>query len=156
MRIKNFKLGVILAAVVTLVSITLSILARVEVIKNYNFILLLLTALTFGFGLILLVFGIFYKGGWEELSGGILVAVALLLLFIKIKLDWVIALLLEILWLSAVTCILLLGKAKAMAIERADEKEDFEPYDEKLKREEKERKEKEEAEGTPKIKSFKD
>ena len=118
--------------------------------------LLIMTVLTLGIGLYLTIYAIIRKGGYEYAVGGILLIVGIILLMVCLKAEiWLILLVGVGISLIAMLVPFLL-KAKSLAVERANEKEDFVPYMQKLEEQKKEEKEKEESEPLPEIKSFKD
>lgn len=118
--------------------------------------LLIMTVLTLGIGLYLTVYAIIRKGGYEYAVGGILLIVGIILLMVCLKAEiWLI--LIVGLGISLIAMLVpFLLKAKSLAVERANEKEDFVPYMQKLEEQKKLEKEKEESEPLPEIKSFKD
>lgn len=118
--------------------------------------LLIMTVLTLGIGLYLTVYAIIRKGGYEYAVGGILFTIGIILLMVCLKAEiWLILIVGVGISLIALLVPFLL-KAKSLVVERADEKEDFVPYMQKLEEQKKEEKEKEESEPLPEIKSFKD
>lgn len=118
--------------------------------------LLIMTVLTLGIGLYLTVYAIIRKGGYEYAVGGILLVVGIILLMVCLKAEiWLILIVGVGISLIAMLVPFLL-KAKSLAVERANEKEDFVPYMQKLEEQKKLEKEKEESEPLPEIKSFKD
>jgi hypothetical protein len=118
--------------------------------------LLIMTVLTLGIGLYLTVYAIIRKGGYEYAVGGILLVVGIILLMVCLKAEiWLILIVGVGISLIAMLVPFLL-KAKSLVVERADEKEDFVPYMQKLEEQKKEEKEKEEDKPLPEIKSFKD
>lgn len=118
--------------------------------------LLIMTVLTLGIGLYLTVYAIIRKGGYEYAVGGILLIVGIILLMVCLKAEiWLILIVGVGISLIAMLVPFLL-KAKSLAVERANEKEDFVPYMQKLEEQKKLEKEKEESEPLPEIKSFKD
>lgn len=118
--------------------------------------LLIMTVLTLGIGLYLTVYAIIRKGGYEYAVGGILLVVGIIFLMVCLKAEiWLILIVGVGISLIAMLVPFLL-KAKSLVVERADEKEDFVPYMQKLEEQKKEEKEKEEDKPLPEIKSFKD
>lgn len=118
--------------------------------------LLIMTVLTLGIGLYLTVYAIIRKGGYEYAVGGILLIVGIILLMVCLKAEiWLILIVGVGISLIAMLVPFLL-KANSLAVERANEKEDFVPYMQKLEEQKKLEKEKEESEPLPEIKSFKD
>lgn len=118
--------------------------------------LLIMTVLTLGIGLYLTIYAIIRKGGYEYAVGGILLIVGIILLMVCLKAEiWLILIVGVGISLIAMLVPFLL-KANSLAVERANEKEDFVPYMQKLEEQKKEEKEKEESEPLPEIKSFKD
>lgn len=118
--------------------------------------LLIMTVFTLGIGLYVTVYAIIRKGGYEYAVGGILLVVGIILLMVCLKAKFWLILIVGV-GISLIAMLVpFLLKAKSLVVERANEKEDFVPYMQKLEEQKKEEKEKEEDKPLPEIKSFKD
>lgn len=157
LRTVDIVVSIIALILIVAVATVLGALQVSNVIDlKVNTFLLIMTVLTLGIGLYLTVYAILRRGGYEYAVGGILAVIGIILLLVCLKVDvWVIVIVGVGLGLIAMLVPFLL-KAKSLTVERADEKEDFVPYMQKLEEQKKLEKEKEESEPLPEIKSFKD
>lgn len=119
-----------------------------------NPFLLMLTVLTLGIGVYTAIFGAVRKGGYELSVGLILSIIGVVLLLVTLKVYFVIIIIVGVALLIIAPFILLLAKAKSLAVARTNESPDFVPYNEQLKIQKQEEKEREDE--LPEIKSFKD
>lgn len=155
LRTLEIIVSAIAVIVIVALTVTLGVLKLSNVIKTEtNVFLLMFTTLTLGLGLYLSVFAIVRKGGYELAVGLILTIIGVALLLVTLKVDWLITVIVTVGLVVIALFVMILSKAKPLAIERADEKEDFVPYMEQLQAQKQQEKETEEE--LPKIKSFKD
>ena len=158
-KLRTFDIVVSIVALILVIAVA-TVLGALQVSGvidlEVDTFLLIMTVLTLGIGLYLTVYAIIRKGGYEYAVGGILFVVGIILLMVCLKAEiWLILIVGVGISLIAMLVPFLL-KAKSLVVERADEKEDFVPYMQKLEEQKKEEKEKEEDKPLPEIKSFKD
>ena len=112
--------------------------------------------LTIGAGVYVLGLGLVTKGGYETAVGSILTTLGVVYLLAALKVDVVIVVIVAVAMVLLTLLGLLLVKADLLHVQRADEKEGYKPYMEKLQEQKAQEKKDEEDNPVPEIKSFKD
>lgn len=117
---------------------------------------LIYVILTIGAGVYVLGLGLATKGGYETAVGSILTTLGVVYLLAALKVDVVVVVIVAVAMVLLTLLGLLLVKADLLHVQRADEKEDYKPYMEKLQEQKAQEKKDEEDNPVPEIKSFKD
>lgn len=156
----NKKIVIVSIIVFALLVVLASI---VGILKTLNFINLEISTfgliyviLTIGAGVYVLGLGIATKGGYETAVGSILTTLGVVYLLAALKVHVVVVIIVAIAMCLLSLLGLLLLKADLLHVQRTDEKEDFEPYMEKLQKQKEQEKKDEEDTPPPTIKTFKD
>ncbi len=123
----SFAIAAIAAIVVAVLSTVGLILASVGVFKVNGF-LLAFAILFVGLGLIFSIYGVCVKGGYEIGVGSLLAIVGLVFILVAAKLKWYLIVFIAIAALFIAAALLVLVKAKALNVERTDEKEGFKSF----------------------------
>ena len=137
---KNRRLlvgAIVLAAALIVFALVGFFLADANVFK-VNAFKLMFIILTLGAGLVLAVYGLITKGGYEFAVGGVCLDIALILILAG-AVKWYGIVLVAVAMLALVLLGLMLLKSKQLLIERTDEKADYKPfksYSEQLKEKE--------------------
>ena len=149
---KDIAVSAIALILVVIVSAVLGVLKNLEVLKcDASAFIIMLTSLTLGCGIYVLIFSIVKKGGYEFAVGSILTVIGVFCLLFVLKVDIVINIIVTVALLLIAFIAPFLLKAKDVSFTPTDKEEGYKPYMEKLKEE----KEQEKEEELPEIKSFK-
>ena len=147
-------LSLVAAVLVVALSAVLGILKSLAVINvAFTVFEIVFTVLTYGFGIIVLIYGLVGKGGYEKAIGLILLDVAVVCTLIFAKVFWVVTIIVAFALIAITALLMFLFYAKNLRPERTNEKEDFVSYTEVLEKQKAEEKANEEP--MPEIKSFK-
>ena len=146
--------SIIMAILVVAFSAVMGILiTNGTLISIFSVFEMMFIILTYGFGAIILLYGIISKGGYEKAIGLILLDVAVVSNLIFIKVFWVVTLIVAVSALLITILLIVLFNAKKLFVARTNEKEGFKSYSEVIKEQKEEELAKEDP--MPEIKSFK-
>ncbi len=136
------------------ISAVLGVLIETGNIKtDISSFLVMLTVMLLGFGAYITGYSLVVKGGYEFIIGSLLLSIGIIVLLITLSVYWAIVLIIGVSLVAISILGLFIFKAKALHVERSDEKQDFIPYAEKLKMQKQQKSEEGEI---PTLKSFKD
>ncbi len=158
MKKKNKVASITVSAIAFILIIAITavfgILIETENIKtDISSFLVMLVIMLLGFGAYITGYSLVVKGGYEFVIGSVLLTIGVIVLLAILNVYWVIIVIVGVALLLIAFIGLFLLKAKMLHVERADEKEDFIPYAEKLKMQKEEEKANEGE--MPTLKSFK-